>query len=90
MSLPASCQLHQIQLWAYLRDLFCLLYNWPQNDILQLAPAYWKETRERPEIKAQLDKNPFRRINDAYIVAIFEPDVAKKNDTDDLVNNGVR
>ncbi|NUN15631.1 MAG: IS66 family transposase [Myxococcales bacterium] len=90
VSLLASCQLHQIEPWAYLRDLFCLLSNWPQNDILQLAPAYWKETRDRPAVKAQLEKNPFRRINDAYVGAIGESDVTKKKDADDLVNNAVR
>ena len=29
VSLLASCQLHGIEPWAYLRDLFCLLQDWP-------------------------------------------------------------
>ena len=44
VSLLASCQLHGIEPWAYLRDLFCLLPSWP-------APR----PRARP---AQLEADP--------------------------------
>jgi transposase len=40
VSLLASCQLHHIEPWAYLRDLFFLLPDWPASRILDLAPAF--------------------------------------------------
>ena len=46
VSLIASCQLHGIEPWAYLRDLFCLLPSWPQRRVLDLSPAFWKKTLE--------------------------------------------
>jgi hypothetical protein len=39
-SLLASCQLHGIEPWGYLRDLFCVLPSWPARRVLQLAPAF--------------------------------------------------
>ena len=35
VSLLASCQLHGIEPWAYLRDLFCLLPSWPVRRVLE-------------------------------------------------------
>lgn len=61
-SLLASCQMHQLDPWSYLRDLFCLIDDWPHARVLELAPAYWKATSERDEVKRTLDANPFRRI----------------------------
>jgi hypothetical protein len=49
VSLLASCQLHGIEPWAYLRDLFCLVQDWPASRILELAPAFWKQTLQQPE-----------------------------------------
>jgi transposase len=46
VSLLASCGLHRIAPWAYLRDLFCLLPGWPRRRVLDLAPAYWKQPLE--------------------------------------------
>ena len=46
VSLLASCQLHDIEPWAYLRDLFCLLPSWPARRVLELAPVNWKQTLE--------------------------------------------
>ncbi|NUN16733.1 MAG: transposase [Myxococcales bacterium] len=64
--------------------------RWPKNNALQLAPVYWKETATRPEVKAKLQKNPFRRINEAYVGAVLEAEVATKNETTDDVNDAVR
>jgi hypothetical protein len=47
VSLVASCQLHGIDPEGYLRDLFRVLPVWPKNRMLELAPKYWRATRER-------------------------------------------
>ena len=61
-SLLASCGLHQIEPWAYLRDILCLLPSWPEHRLLDLAPVEWTKTRERSDVAALLDRNPFRRL----------------------------
>lgn len=40
----ASCELHGIAPWAYLRDVLTLLPNWKKSKALELAPKYWKAT----------------------------------------------
>ena len=62
VSLLASCQLHKLEPWAYLRDILCLLPAWPNRRVLELAPAYWKQTLEQPDTRQRLEANPFRRI----------------------------
>jgi transposase len=61
VSLLASCQLHDIEPWAYLRDLFCLLPSWPHRRVLELAPANWKQTLENDDAQQRLHANIFRR-----------------------------
>jgi transposase len=61
-SLLASCQLHGLEPWRYLLDLFCLLPSWPINRVLELAPARWKETLENEETQRKLDANIYRRV----------------------------
>jgi transposase len=61
VSLLASCQLHDIEPWSYLRDLFCLLPSWPRRRVLDLAPARWRATLEEPETQRLLGDNVFRR-----------------------------
>ena len=39
VSLLASCQMHGIEPWSYLRDLFCLMPSWPRSRVLELAPV---------------------------------------------------
>jgi hypothetical protein len=53
-SLIASCQLHGVEPWAYLRDVLTLLPGWPSRDVLQLAPKFWHQTREQPETQQRL------------------------------------
>jgi hypothetical protein len=60
-SLIASCQMHDIEPEAYLRDILCLLPDWPKRRILELAPAYWKQTREQPDTQQRLADNVFRK-----------------------------
>jgi transposase len=61
VSLLASCAMHRIEPWAYLRDLFCLLPGWPITKVLELAPANWASTLQQPATQATLDANIFRR-----------------------------
>jgi transposase len=56
----ASCGLHQLEPWTYLRDLFCLLPGWSKSRVLDLAPAYWKKTLENEDAQQRLADNPFR------------------------------
>ncbi len=61
VSLLASCRMHSVEPWAYLRDLFCLLPSWPAKRVLDLAPVNWRQTREQQETQQRLAANPFRR-----------------------------
>jgi transposase len=47
LSLIASARLHRLDPEAYLRDLFCVLPQWPRDRYLELAPRYWRATRAR-------------------------------------------
>ena len=60
VSLLASCAMHGIEPWAYLRDLFCLLPRWPEHQVLELAPAYWAGTCAREDVQAKLAANVYR------------------------------
>jgi transposase len=60
VTLLASCQLHGIEPYGYLRDLFCLLPWWPQTRVLELAPAYWKKTLENQDTQQRLAADIFR------------------------------
>lgn len=62
VTLLASCKLHGIEPLGYLRDLLCLLPDWPEQCLLELAPAYWRTTLERPEVQRQLEANVFRQV----------------------------
>lgn len=54
VSLIASCQFHDIEPWAYLRDVLTLLPSWPAKRVLALAPKYWNETRQQPDTQQRL------------------------------------
>lgn len=56
VSLIASCRLHDIEPWAYLRDVLSLLPGWSQERVLELAPKYWKATLAKPETQARLSQ----------------------------------
>ena len=62
VSLLASCQMHGIEPWAYLRDLLCLIADWPARRVLELTPASWRQTLEQPEAQQRLLANPFRNL----------------------------
>ena len=65
VSLVASCQLHGLEPWAYLRDVLTLLPAWPVNRALELSPKYWNETREKPETQQLLASLRLLDRNDA-------------------------
>lgn len=65
-SLLASCQMHSIEPWSYLRDLFCLIPQWPVHRILDLAPLNWKKTAALPDVQQLLDANLYRRLTLAH------------------------
>jgi transposase len=61
VSLRASCAMHKLEPWAYLRDLLCLLPSWPAHRVLELAPASWTVTMQDPPVQQRLEANIFRR-----------------------------
>jgi transposase len=61
VSLLASCRLHEIEPWAYLRDLFCLLPTWPNRRVLDLAPVNWQQTFQNEQTQQRLAANIFRK-----------------------------
>jgi len=62
VSLIASCRMHNVEPYAYLRDVLTLLPAWPQTRALELAPASWKETSQRSDVLEQLKRlQPFRQ-----------------------------
>ena len=73
VSLLASCQLHRIEPWSYLRDLFCLMPNWPRSRVLELAPVNWRQTLARPEVEQRLEANIYRRARLAPFAASLAP-----------------
>jgi transposase len=62
VTLLASCRIHGIEPQAYLRDLLCVLPTWPARRILELAPAYWKQTLQQEDTQRRLDANVFRQV----------------------------
>ncbi len=54
VSLIASCRLHDIEPWAYLRDVLTLLPCWSQTQVIELAPSRWRATLARPETQRLL------------------------------------
>jgi len=61
-SLLASCRMQDIEPWSYLRDILCLLPDWPVHRLLELAPAYWNKTADRDDVKELLAANPYRDL----------------------------
>lgn len=61
-SLLASCRMHEVEPWSYLRDILCLLPDWPAHRLLELSPLQWKATSALPEVQQLLDGNVYRRV----------------------------
>ena len=62
VSLLASCRMHQLEPVSYIRDLLCLLPRWPKSRVLELAPALWRQTLQKPETQQLLGANLFRQV----------------------------
>ncbi len=62
VSLLASCQLHDLEPWAYLRDLLCLLPRWPMQRVLELAPASWQKSLEQQDTQQRLAATVYRTV----------------------------
>jgi transposase len=56
VSLIASCRLHGIEPWAYLRDTLSLLPGWKKDRVLELAPKHWKATRSKRATQRRLEE----------------------------------
>ncbi|MGK3958945.1 IS66 family transposase [Sorangium sp. So ce118] len=61
VSLIASCALHGIEPWAYLRDVLILLRTWPPERVIELAPKSWKQTLENTDARQRLAATPWPR-----------------------------
>lgn len=64
-TLIASCHFNDIEPEAYLREVMCLLPDWPSSRILDLAPCNWKQTREQPEAQQLIADNLWLTVLDA-------------------------
>jgi transposase len=62
VSLLASASMHRLEPFTYMRDLLCLLPNWPRHRVLELAPAYWRQTLENSETQQALEAHVLRRV----------------------------
>lgn len=62
VSLLASCEMHDIEPLAYMRDLLILLPGWSRSRVLELAPVNWTKTSGREDVVALLEANPLRRL----------------------------
>lgn len=60
-TLLASCQLCKVEPWTYLRDVLCLLPQWPESNVIELSPIEWHRTRARDDVRRKLEANQFRR-----------------------------
>lgn len=56
VTLIASCQMHGLEPWAYLRDVLTLLPVWDQTRALELSPKHWEATRARPATRDLLSR----------------------------------
>jgi len=63
VTLLAICQLQGIETLRYLRDLLCLLPNWPAKRLLELAPANWKTKSGLEEADQRLAANVSRQVS---------------------------
>ena len=47
LSLIASCKLHDLDPEPYLCEVIKVLPYWPRDRYLELAPKYWRRTRDQ-------------------------------------------
>jgi len=66
VSLIASCELHGIEPWSYLRDVLILVPDWPRDRLLELSPKYWKQTLEHTDARQRLASSVWSRAFGAH------------------------
>jgi transposase len=64
-TLIASCHLNDVEPEAYLREVMCLLPDWPASRVLELAPCNWKRTREKSEAQQLIADSLWLTVLDA-------------------------
>jgi transposase len=62
VSILATCQMHGVEPWSYLVDLFCLLPGWPMRRVLELSPAHIQQTLKQDEAQETLKANIYRQV----------------------------
>lgn len=67
VSLIASCALHGLEPWSYLRDVLILLPGWSRDRVLELSPKRWKQTLEQTDARQRLAASPWRRATTASL-----------------------
>jgi transposase len=65
VSLIASCEMHGVEPWAYLRDVLQLVLDWPRDRLLELSPKSWKQTREHSDARQRLASSVWQRAEQA-------------------------
>ena len=63
VSLIASCALHGLEPWAYLRDVLSLVARWPAKRVLELPPKFWAQTVAADGTRQLLEADPVRSIS---------------------------
>lgn len=63
-TLIASCHLNDVEPESYLREVMCLISDWPTSRVLELAPCNWKQTREQPEAQQLIADNLWLSVLD--------------------------
>jgi hypothetical protein len=63
-TLIASCHLNDVEPEQYLREVMCLISDWPASRILELAPCNWKQTRDQPEAQELIADNLWLTVLD--------------------------
>ena len=63
-SLIASCQMHDVEPSAYLRDVLTLLPSWDQTKVLELSPLHWRQTLARSDVKEKLNQLRVMPVDD--------------------------
>ena len=63
VTLLASCEMHGIEPFAWLRDVLCLLPEWNVQNVLELSPMKWRETSQREDVQKKLEANAWRQVS---------------------------
>lgn len=76
VSILASCRMHGIEPLAYLRDVLTLIPSWTKSRVLELAPANWRETLQKPETQEKLKRLQLIRYDVVHAPSTTAADAA--------------